>query len=66
VKSKKVIKKRVSKKVVRSKVGKKKIKRVMEEFKSDKLHSGSKKGPLVKSRRQAVAIAISEAKKTTK
>lgn len=35
----------------------------MEEFKEDKLHSGSKKGPLVKNKKQAVAIAISEARK---
>jgi hypothetical protein len=41
----------------------KKIKRVMGEYKSGSLHSGSKKGPKVSSRRQAVAIAISEAKR---
>lgn len=35
----------------------------MNEFKSGKLHSGSKKGPVVKSRKQAVAIGLSEAKK---
>ena len=40
-----------------------KIKKVMHEFKEDKLHSGSKKGPLVKNKRQAVAIALSEARK---
>lgn len=32
----------------------------MKEFKEHKLHSGSKKGPVVKSRAQAVAIALSE------
>jgi hypothetical protein len=32
----------------------------MKEFKAGKLHSG-KKGPVVKSRKQAVAIALSEA-----
>lgn len=37
-----------------------KIKKVMSEFKHDKLHSGSKKGPLVKSPAQAKAIAMSE------
>ncbi len=42
--------------------GKKKIKRVMKEFKEGDLHSGSKKGPKVKSRKQAVAIALSEAR----
>lgn len=34
----------------------------MREFGKGKLHSGSKKGPVVKSRKQAVAIAMSEAK----
>ena len=33
----------------------------MKEFKEGKLHSGSKKGPKVKSRKQAIAIALSEA-----
>jgi hypothetical protein len=33
---------------------------VMSEFKSGMLHSGSKSGPVVKNRKQAVAIAISE------
>lgn len=42
---------------------KKKIEKVMHEFKAGKLHSGSKKGPKVKSRKQAIAIAISEQKK---
>jgi hypothetical protein len=37
--------------------------RVMREFKKGKLRSGSKRGPKVKSRRQAVAIALSEARR---
>lgn len=37
-----------------------KVKKVMGEFKRGTLHSGSKKGPVVKSRKQAVAIAMSE------
>ncbi len=37
--------------------------KVMHEFKHGELHSGSKKGPKVKSRKQAVAIALSEARK---
>lgn len=37
-----------------------KVKKVMHEFKEGELHSGSKKGPQVKSRKQAVAIAMSE------
>lgn len=32
----------------------------MHKFKQGELHSGSKKGPKVKSRKQAVAIALSE------
>ncbi len=39
---------------------KSKVKKVMNEFKEGKLHSGSKKGPEVKNPRQAVAIAMSE------
>jgi hypothetical protein len=41
--------------------GAKKVTKVMREYKKGALHSGSKKGPKVKSRRQAVAIALSEA-----
>lgn len=41
----------------------KKIKKVMDEFGEGKLHSGSKKGPKVTNPKQAIAIAISEAKK---
>lgn len=44
--------------------GKVKIKKVMKEFKSGKLHSGSKKGPEVTNPKQAVAIAYSEAEKS--
>jgi len=39
----------------------KKVAKVMTEFGKGKLHSGSKKGPVVKSQKQAVAIAMSEA-----
>lgn len=46
--------------------GHKKIEKVMHEFKEHKLHSGSKKGPVVKSREQAMAIAISEQRKASK
>ena len=38
-----------------------KVGKVMKEYKAGKLHSGSKKGPVVKSQKQAVAIALSEA-----
>ena len=40
-----------------------KVKKVMHEFKHGELHSGSKQGPKVKSRKQAIAIGMSEARK---
>lgn len=43
-----------------------KVVRVMDEFKSGKLHSGSKTGPTVKNRKQAIAIALSEQAKEAK
>lgn len=42
-----------------------KISKVMREFKAGTLHSG-KKGPVVKSKDQAIAIAISESKRKKK
>lgn len=47
-------------------MAKNKIEKVMHEFKKGLLHSGSKKGPKVTSRKQAVAIAMSEAEKSKK
>lgn len=41
--------------------GAKKVTKVMREYKAGTLRSGSKKGPKVKFRKQAVAIALSEA-----
>ena len=64
--AKKVASKRVSKKVTHSKAGKAKIKKVMHEWKEGKLHSGSKKGPEVTNPKQAIAIALSEAKRKVK
>lgn len=45
---------------------KSKIGKVMKEYKSGTLHSGSKTGPVVKSAKQAKAIALSEARKGKK
>lgn len=42
---------------------KKKVEKVMHEFKEHALHSGSKKGPRVTNPKQAIAIALSEARK---
>lgn len=38
-----------------------KIGKVMHEYKTGTLNTGSKKGPIVKSQKQAVAIALSQA-----
>lgn len=40
---------------------KSKVKKVMKEFSEGKLHSGSKKGPMVSNPKQGIAIALSEA-----
>ena len=45
----------------KKRTGNTKVHTVMSEFKRGQLHSGSKKGPKVTSRKQAVAIAMSEA-----
>lgn len=47
----------------------KKVSKVMEEYKEGKLKSGKKgpgKGPEVKSKKQAIAIALSEGRKSKK
>ena len=51
---------------VKTPAGKAKVKKVMKEYKEDKLHSGSKKGPLVHNPKQAIAIALSEARRSKK
>lgn len=48
-----------------TKAGQKKVGKVMSEYGKGKLHSG-KGGPVVKSQKQAVAIALSEARQTMK
>jgi uncharacterized membrane protein len=66
--AKKVVKK-AAKKVVKkarkvAKKGESKVEKVMHEYKYGELHSGSKEGPKVKNPKQAIAIALSEARKT--
>jgi hypothetical protein len=48
------------------KVNKGKVEKVMKEYSEGKLHSGSKKGPVVKSKKQALAISLSEQRKADK
>jgi len=43
--------------------GQGKIAKTMHEWKHGTLHSGSKRGPKVSSQKQAVAIALSQARK---
>lgn len=40
-----------------------KVEKTMHEFKHGELHSGSKTGPLVEDRKQAIAIALNQAEK---
>jgi hypothetical protein len=44
----------------------KKVAKVMREFKSGTLNSGSSKGPVVTNKKQAIAIALSQAKMSKK
>lgn len=57
--------KKRNKKTPKTPRAKAKIKKTMGEWKSGTLHSGSKKGPVVKSQKQAVAIALSQARRKT-
>ena len=43
------------------KPGREGVREEMHRFKHGTLHSGSKKGPIVKSRKQAIAISLREA-----
>lgn len=58
----KAAKHHLKKKVHKAKKGGK-VERVMKEYKQHKLHSGSKHGPEVTNPKQAIAIALSEARK---
>lgn len=50
----------------KGKAAKGKMQKTMDEFKHGSLHSGSKKGPKVTSRAQAIAIGLSQARKAGK
>lgn len=62
----KAVKKVVKKAPKVAKKGHAKVEKVMHEYKMGELHSGSKHGPLVKNPKQAIAIALSEARKMKK
>jgi hypothetical protein len=47
-------------KLIRKYAGGGKVEKVMHEYKHGQLHSGSKKGPIVTTRKQAIAIALKE------
>lgn len=62
--AKKMVKKvKKADKIIRAKD---KVEKVMHEFKERELHSGSKRGPVVRNPKQAIAIALSEARKVSK
>ena len=53
----------MAKKAKKMPKGKAKIEKTLHEFKEGSLHSSSKKGPIVTDKHQAVAIALSQARK---
>ena len=67
---KRVVKKKAApkrkKRDEKEKPGHEKFEKVLKEFKEGKLHSGSKKGPKVKKKSQAYAIAFSEDRRADK
>jgi hypothetical protein len=52
--------------MMKKKAAKTKVEKVLKEFKAGTLNSGSSKGPIVKGKKQAIAIALSQAKMTKK
>lgn len=54
------------KKTASKKAKRKVMKREMDKFKEGKLHSGSKKGPIVSNPEQAIAISLSESGQSKK
>jgi len=60
--------KKAAKRVVKDRKdeGKSKMDKVLHEFKEKELHMGSKKGPLVKKKSQALAIGYSESRRAKK
>ena len=51
------------KRKIKSKKGRAKVERTMHEWGQGELHSGSKEGPVVESQKQAIAIALNQARK---
>lgn len=54
------------KKSAPKKAKKSRVKSEMKKFKAGKLHSGSKKGPIVSNPKQAIAISLSESGQSKK
>lgn len=56
----------ILKRTASKKAKKKRVKEEMHKFKEGKLHSGSKKGPVVTNPKQAIAISLSESGQSKK
>jgi hypothetical protein len=56
----------ILKKSAPKKAKKRRMKEEMHKFKEGKLHSGSKKGPVVTNPKQAIAISLSESGQSKK
>ena len=52
--------------VLQGKAAKAKMHKAMHDFKVGSMHAGKKSGPVVRSRKQAIAIALSQARKASK